>query len=1471
MKVAAFLLVFVVMFSSVVFADYIDAGVDGITKTNSTVFIRGFVKLDNTSGVSNVNVSASLDTSNGSSITASTGYFEINLTAPVTAGDYPVVVTTNTSLSKTFPTHARNISTANLTFIGNKPPFSNASSFLVNVTFDGLPVSEPLLQVFNPNGNISSGWTIVNVTPYDQQTVTYNVTVPGSADGEYALIVEKGAGFLFFIVKTSLVVAVDIQDTSNASATVFAPSESVRLSAKVRNDDGPISDATVTAFITLPNSTVRNVTMTQTSINGTYKLDFDGASAADVHDVRVVTSVEGREIEGSGFFEVKGLEGKLDTVKDFFFEFGGSSAFSAGGQVSFNVLIYNTSSDMPVVGSLPGAPGFVNCSGIIPTKLKNVQTGEEIPFNQSNISVSLGNFFEQAVCKINFTAPTTNGIYQLSVNALVGDDSSNTTTPATGYFSVQSYVLKISPISSVGGGDNFKSSLVPGSNATFEITARNLSNNGTAVTPTDITSINLTRITPLDFLGGGQNDITEIAYTITAGTATTNPRVDVVLPENQTGPFNIEFEAEVSSGTIRGTAFYFAKYVEGFLFPAGFFGGPGGSSGGDDFKCEGSATFSAMLYDVKTGQGAKNVVFNSIQEAREELTGRSVIDYLTITSSTVSDSDGNANVTVSFSGATSYSGFYFFLINVTTSDGKFDIIPGGFECRSLNFFPNAKGEDTQDFSVGPNATLSVVVSNIKNVAVASPYRVENGTVSVTSLENFDQAMGRPNFYAGPVATFPLIDGNATINLSAQNFSLSRWPSGFNGLKVKVCDNSTDPDTCDTSFGGFRSVSFDAFFDFSYSMPSQVVPLENVTFTINARTNVTENGVTNTISKITATMGQPWAGASETAYTNSTLVADGWNNSADVGFEKWNVTVEIPANVRKGDNMLTIRIKDYRNETTDVEFFLTVVKYSVFVPDGEGVFMDAWFFEANHTDANNVSDVNSTYGINLSYVNATFNVNSKSAQACGLFGFNTTRFGPSNAQVGYSPTTAIVIIDNGTAGTYDTAIFRDNSTGEYAIAYAANRSLAGAGFDGLYLRRVMDCGFAEIINATATPTGFGSGFGGQHQKLTNFDVPFIVKKSNVAAPSMTVDISQIVLQEDLGGGRGGFGFQGFLSASNFTKVVGTTDANGIAFLRVNVSISGSYGLIWNLTDGSETDVAEFSQVIPFEVKTFNTYGGVASSGFLHAVNLTLNTTTYDNSTIPFYNIFVATWDEVTQGELFDSLTTTNVTVALRNVSQQQNVATAGPYMPIPEYRWIVLDNDANICTNCTTAEGDAQYPVTNNWTNVFRTGGDNINPSGFVGTEFAVDGNWTVNSQERWVTLAGTGTTFDTFIANPGVSTRVDVNVTVRVCAFTFDRPEQPVINANVSLQTEKFNSFGPSTLENLTIYDPYTNAATSSVLTGPSGCATFNISRIDSDSTRGWSTGMPNSIKGTVTKGGSVENVFVGSVSVSCPVGVPCI
>lgn len=1470
----------VLLLASIAAADYIDADARLYTLNGTNLTVKGYIKFDNSSLNNYTNVTGYLGSSNFTVFPANFsvfGFYEFNVTASNTTGRYNVslnvTLTNGTVIRENIEIKVGSLANATFNFTNRRPPFANGSYFELNISFAGTSPAAPNLSVFNPNGLVSTGWNISNTTTnINTNSILYNITVPAAADGRYVIVFDEGVGVTIFMVKSSVMVVANIQDTANSTATSFGQGESITILGKVRDENNAITNAVVNAFITLPNGTIVNMTLTHngTGTDGTYNGTFNTSqfgSFAGEYKIEIVANASGKIVRSTSSATVQALEGKMEIVKDFFFDFGSQSAFQKGGNVEFNVLVFNLSSgnDVLLNGSLSGSAPDVYCSAIRAVELKNVLNGSTEPVPTIALANKTTNLFAgQTVCKIRFAAPNTDGIYSLTVNASVGSSQANNLSVAvTGYFAIQSYILKPSPVSSLGGGKEFLSFLMPGDNATFEFSVRNLSASGAAVAGNLITNFAPTKITPMDFIGGGQSEITNVVtLENTSGTATANPKVKLKLPENRTGPFQIEFQATVAGSIIRGTAFYFARYVEGFVFPqsfgGGFDAGPGGGPGeggggsfeGGDFRCSGLQNFSARIFDVRTRQAARNVVFNSIQEIREELTGRSVASSVRLASSAATDSNGVGNVTLNFSG--SLSGFHFMLINITTADGKYDTLPGGFECRQLSFFPNIQAigsTGTGGFFVAPTSGINILISGIKNLNTKNS--TVNGTVNIVRLESFDPTKG-PKFGAGLSDNFPIRNGVANITVVPGNFSGlgGKWFNGFNDFVIRVCDNNNNTnaadDICDTSFGGFMVVAFDAFPDFQFGGPPQsLVAGQNITYNIMARTNVTTS-----LLNFTVQVGLPWEGSVQdaTIVNYSKKLPDGWNSPADnlnfSGFERWNVTFTVPSNLRKGFNMIIIKVYNYLNESVDIMMFGTASKLSITVPDTEGILFDNF-----GVNASNSTDTLARFRINLTAIRSTHNVSSRSDFVCVIKDFNITRFGMGGDQRRpYGDNVTLVALDNATAGVYDTLVINNSGTIGNATA---GRSLLRGGFGGLYVVKVEECGYVKLLNSTITESDRGSGFGGQHAVNTIATIPFVVKQGTTAKASVRMDVFQIIQQDDFGGGRGGFGFKDFLSSNSYTRTAGTTDANGVAFLQLNISASGLYSIMWNFTDGSDSDIADFSEGVPIEVKAFRTDLDSGTSGYSpHVVTLTR---TADNgaynATITGAEFYLGTWNESTQGDVINSSSSSEFYYfALRNATQSGPFAFGGPltYITGGHFTELVIDDDAVLNTNSTLQDTGATTPALNNWTKEFDF---------FPNIRFKIDGNQTFNSTVIKIVLGKRNEGSPTTVIATSSSTDAR-NITVRACAFTYARPETPLIGANVTnLTTQSFSFSGPPTTENLTMFDPFTNSVTLSVLTGPSGCAAFNVTR-----SGGWKAGIPNEIKGAITSGGSTEQAFLGNV-----------
>ncbi|MBI4018145.1 MAG: hypothetical protein HY368_00900, partial [Candidatus Aenigmarchaeota archaeon] len=445
-----------VLLASLAAADYVDAGATVYAVNGTTVSVKGLIKHDNTSAINYTNVTANINSLNATTVSPlnnsawATGFYEFNITAPITPGRYNVSLSVNlsngTTVTKNIEIRAGPFSNATFNFTNKRPPFANGSYFELNISFAGLSPNAPSLQIFKSNAGNSTGWVMNNITSrINTNSIFYNITVPTDADGKYMIIFDEGSAGNTFLVKSGLITTVQAQDNESSTTTTFGQGETGRIEAKVRDENNPITNANVLAFVTFPNGTVVNVSLVHYSgSNGTYNMTFTYPNISGTYKIDIVTNTSGKILRTSTTSTVQGVEARLDTVKDFFFDFGSQSGFRKGGNVEFNIIVSNLSTDALLNGSLSGGAPDVYCNATRVTEMKNVLSGAVQ--SSPSLTKTTNLFVGQTVCKIRFTAPDADGIYSITVNASIGSiQSSNLSVSAAGYFSVQSFILMPSP------------------------------------------------------------------------------------------------------------------------------------------------------------------------------------------------------------------------------------------------------------------------------------------------------------------------------------------------------------------------------------------------------------------------------------------------------------------------------------------------------------------------------------------------------------------------------------------------------------------------------------------------------------------------------------------------------------------------------------------------------------------------------------------------------------------------------------------------------------------------------------------------------------------------------------------------------------------------------------------------------------------------------------------------------------------
>ncbi len=1120
---------------------YLNVSATPIIQPGVLINITGSVATTGSDSLVGINVSANTSNVNHS-VTDSSGFFNFTVVAPSVLGPYNISINTNSSslINKTisFTVVNETGSTSSIKHHLRFPPFSAGTTFTINITLKNgtspLQSILPNVSVYAANG-VKTSWTIVNNSASTDANgiIQFNVTIPsGTSPGDYAIVVDNGALFSGFQVGSGYMIAVQTLTASSEISSFFPPSSALMILAKVRDSSGtPVTGATVSAVITFPNGTTLSspvILSSHPSSAGYYNNTFSDTSASGSYKVKVTATISGTNVTSSGIFNTQRFIASLEPQKNFFFEWGGQGSFKPNSTFVLDIVPLNLADGSTITNSSCPSTSYALTDLTYPngTSVLNTFFANSALTNYSFVTSTSPS---GSVCSLKFGNDTVNsnisvtGVYNAKVNVTQMGESHI----INGFFSIQNYFLKVVPVLSLGGEDDFMQVVAPGSNITIAVKAVNVST-GNAVLPSNITNFTVTSILPLEFTSG-TNETTTISQTSISGTdPSTDPTINMILPSTIMGPLLIKVQATISPSnqTITGDAFLIANYLLGGVSTQGIsvegkMGGPGEGepSGGGGMLCGGTQTFSGTVQDAATGVAAQGATIVGILQAREDETGKDVSSYLSIASASASDSNGQLSTNITFSpSGYSFSGNYFMVLNATYKNVSAGV-PGFFQCKNLNTgFANVRTAGTTSnmgFFVSPTAALILSFDNVTNMT--GSLINTSSTLTITQVYNFNPATGSMKILVNNtplVATFYSSSGTVSANITfyPQNFSiggvnLTQWPNGFFDVRPTIKAGVTGATNyiTDTSNGGFMVVAFNAFpesFGFGSvsvgSIATTIIDIQaNGTYNnTNGAWNVTSHlGSSNTLINIT--IGRPWEGEmTKITGVNATLLTDGWNytsNSTNFGggampFERWNITYVIPTTVKKGFAMLTITVNATANGTTgfnqvDVPLALSVSKYNVIIPsqegvgdqtggstfDGYGVYYGSPILIYAPAETPIVNQT--AYGSwNVTYLYTDFHLNSTSQYVCVKNQFNSARYGQTGSQsVIYNTTTKLMLIDNATPGVYNTVVFNFTSgsnTGTIVVLDSSHRNLTvpdGAG--GIYLWDIHNCGYFTIVNSS----------------------------------------------------------------------------------------------------------------------------------------------------------------------------------------------------------------------------------------------------------------------------------------------------------------------------------------------------------------------------------------------------------------------
>ncbi len=1455
-------------------ADYIDVYANGTIKSWQNITVYSTIYMNNGTPVPNANVSFNFTTANITQNTTGSGTYNTTFALPPgRTGEFNITIWFNNT-NKTIPVFISNISIGSVSFLDFKPPFSSGQSFLINVSIFNLTNRTlqnytPAIEIFLSNGP-KAAWTIANHTRKDVHggNITYNVTIPSTADGGvYGISVDRGAVISYFYVKSGFSVAANTQTNKNETRVDYTPGSNFTILVKFRDSsDNPIINATnVTAVVKYPNGSTSLLQLSSDpNRDGFYNTTLITNSSQTGQYIIEVTAQNGStKVQTSTIVNTEVLKARLEPQRGFFQEWGDAAAFATNTPAALTFLVTNLSDDTILQGAASGGASKVNCNSIILTSATNANNGSTV--NVATASDSGGTYFSTPVCRVTFTTPNETGTYKFSVNATIGTSTTNISVSGTGYITVQKYLLKAGSISGLGGFASFVSQFEPNGNATFQVFAFDLAT-GAEVSGDNVTNITAVKIRPLDF-GGGASEITNITIeNITDGTSSSAPTITIRLPANRTGPQLVEISAKINgtNESVVGTAFYFTKYIMGWLSPdssATFFesgannsggGGPGGYGPGGGFSCSaGKKVFSGSVFEVKANGAAQDVEVTNITFAREELTGKNIKSCLSI-SSNRSDSNGRISVPVTISSSCgSLSGFYFVQFNATYK-GNVDTLESGFSCRTFNFYPSAS-----TWRVDSRGTVNISVNGITRLNDSKS--MQNGTMKIINAINWNPTGGKALSLNGTINA-SVVNGVGVIVLNPTNLSVDKWPEGSINLNVEFTAQASEGGGTDVQYSGFQSIPFDAYVrqvgNNTNVWGQTFRPSDIITVRVSAATNVSrENYDTNrsvfpVARAFSVKVGVPWEGRLVGVTPSSAvLVYDNWNHTNQSGYptygdELWEINFTLPAKLKKGWNQAEITINNSNSDKASTNFGFEVAYFTV----RTGVIETATGFTT--ADTKQVAGNNTLTAIGLDYANVTgYNVRSKSGVVCFKQGFITQRFAEGGMTQSYNATVLLLLVDNTTSGVYDTIVW--NSTNIFNVTSLFQN------WNKLYVASIPDCTTANFVNATYIPSW--SSYFDVFEVNSNFTIPYIIRNaSSGASPTAgaTVSINNIIKQNEASGsiGGAGIGFGSKLTSSDYTTVAATTDSNGIAFVKLNITSSGSYQVFWKVNHASIEDIAKFYTGFGFG-------GGYSDFGTQLQVRG-----------------FIASGQRV---QRLKNNTMANVVVTLSHV----NTTTAG-----------IVWNNTNVTASTTVWNGTFNestnshliadsiisslyiiYNPINNRTTIDDD--DNMNTS-IIDSGSVSLGEGPINSTVNisfvslgvsaiQVNKSNSNVTQIAFYQHTPQGWWYDMNattnLTVKVCASGFTKPNPPLEGVSVYLYGESYNYFGgPATFNTtpLVWYHPINQSRyffnETNATTGPNGCVALDVAH-----PTGWSQGS-TSIKGKLVRNiitqNLTESVYIDSV-----------
>lgn len=1183
-----------------------------VNSSDGTAFSPGSVNITATIASSGVSVSQ---------VTNASG-FNFNITAPSATSSsnnfnpYTIYVTTNDTvpLNKSYSTYISSANNVSILPEESLPPYAPGASFLVNITyFNGSTAvsgGQPLVQVIQQNGGVQS-WTISNLSSSTNANgvIQYNITVPSTAEGSYFFLVDGGVATEEFQVNSRFTPVITTQTLSGDLRNTFVPNSAVNLVALIRYSNGTSfnisSTDNITTFITFPNATITSTSLLSQS-TGQVNNTFTQTNLVGTYFLRLTATIGGNQYEDSNSFTVNSLRAQIqippNSVKE--------QAVSPNSSISFVLNLYNESDGSQLVGNSTGgtvgSPNAFRCDSTNITFIGYTDTSSQAnvtDYTQMTPVIGTQSLQSSSTCFLKVNVPNNPGVYRLDVNITSPDQSENLTASVD--VPVQSSVFSSWGIDS---GGNPLYNLLSGANATFELSAVNVSN-GSTFTGNAIQNITVLQIESSDSVNGlssavydnfslnnasncsqcGQNPGPAISFWVsyvTTDGGIVHARVTLQLPSTNGG--KIRFQANVA-GTTQVTE---ADYAPQTASDASY-GYPlqnGVAAYQLDCSQAGNYTFALSSFDLNTGLALSGVDIQgilSIQDESGNLIGSGPASVVSLPYKNTTNSQGIAVFNLSLSQSIP-DGVYVLDLN-TSYNGKQSSSPGWVFCKTSTLSATLSAS-FNPLEVRTDDSFNVTYSNIMGEpAKGSPMQsIQNGTVSIQSLTLLTQDYNWVELdpAAGQTPTANISNGAATLTLSPANFSESSWPNSLSySLKINVTNGSASglsdgqsyiiggliDGNLDSSAGSFTVVPFNVVIPSTGtgSVPASM-NLGTLNWVIvNASTNVSTSS-----NNITVTFTQPDGQVFPAVIIGTTLMIDAWNSTADKGkYEQWNVSFIVPTALQQGPQLITFTVNNSQGD--QIQAFGTTVARTlgVILLTQNDLIMDglSCSVSGNPSSAGNFTNCLNSNGalynyttaqMNMTSLNSSLHVASQSGVVCIKSAFNYTD-GITQLPVIVDTTTRMVLVDNKTPGAYDTLVV-NTSNGTIAVLALSNysgdqRRIQGNYspiYNGLSLANIYSCSRATIVNTSITPQTLSAEPDlGQFPTNGVWYAPFQVSLGSGIAANVT--ITSFVQKDDSGN------VLSTLLPSSYAVTPTQSNSTGSGFVTVNITQNGRYSLLWDV--------------------------------------------------------------------------------------------------------------------------------------------------------------------------------------------------------------------------------------------------------------------------------------------------------------------